>query len=323
VTGSIVQGFVQRWVATRAGFKPRDVEEPIDYYWHRPLAGLLVQLLAKTSATPNQVTVASGVVSLMSGGAIAAGAWVHPLCAALGGVLLLASIVLDCADGQLARLKGISTAVGRILDGTMDAVAPTAVFTGMVFYLLSLGHPPLWVWLGGAAAAASLTWHASMYDVSKNIYLSCSRPDFSLGGTTLVTPDAMRELKREFDERGERFYALLMTVWVHWTKPQMKAMSPWLDPERAPQVESERELYRHHFRGMMRAMSWLGFGTHLFLLTMAALLAPWQPNLIWVAWLIMLVPMNVLALWLTVTRARRERMYQALLAAQRSTRGGG
>ncbi len=35
----------------RSGFKPFEVEEYIDYFYHRPLAGLLVQLLLRHGAS--------------------------------------------------------------------------------------------------------------------------------------------------------------------------------------------------------------------------------------------------------------------------------
>jgi hypothetical protein len=308
---------VTRWVATREGFKPRDVEEPVDYWWHRPLASFVVTALEPTRVSANQVTFASAGVSILSGTAMALGAWLDPWWVAVGGLLLLLSIVLDCADGQLARVRGTSSPVGRILDGTMDGFAPLAVFHGMVFYLLSQGFTHLWVWPLGWATAFSLIWHASQYDVSKNIYLHATRPDFSLGGATLLTPEDMRRFQREFDERGERFNSLLMSVWMSWTKPQLKAMAPWLDRERSPQNEAEREAYKRLFRPQMRVLAWLGFGSHLFVLTIAALCAPVFPIAVWIGWGVILGPMNLACLWVVATRGARERSYLAELAALR------
>jgi phosphatidylglycerophosphate synthase len=304
--------------AARAGFKPRDVEEPIDWYYHRPLAALLVAAVRDTPVTPNQITYASGALSLASGLAIGAGAWAGRGWAAAGGLLLLASIVLDCADGQLARLRGVSSPVGRILDGVMDAVAPFAVFHGMAFYLWAAGDRFAVVWSAGVAAAASLVWHASVYDAEKNLYLHASRPDFSLGGSTLLLPDDLRRFQAEFEARGERWHALLMKVWVVWTKPQLGALAPWTLPERRPDNEAERALFVEIFRPPMRVLAWLGFGSHLFLLTVAALVAPLEPRAIWVAWLTMLVPMNVACAWVVATRPGRVRRYLARLAAMRA-----
>ena len=131
-----MKALVDRWVATREGFKPRDVEEPIDYYWHRPVAGLLVDVLAPTAITPNQMTLLSGVASASAGAALCAGAWGASWWGAVAGLLLFVSITFDCADGQLARIRGTSTMLGRILDGATDFVAPLSVFLGMAAYLL-------------------------------------------------------------------------------------------------------------------------------------------------------------------------------------------
>jgi hypothetical protein len=277
-----------------------------------------VQAIQHTAITPNQVTYLSGVFSLLSGTAIGLGAIHSPWWASLGGLLLLVSIVLDCADGQLARIKGISSPVGRILDGTMDAVAPLAVFHGMAFYLLGHGYSALHIWPIGLATGASLMWHASLYDAAKNVYLHANRPDFSLGGNTLLTPEDMRRWQREFEEKGERWNALLMRVWANWTKPQLAQVRPWLDAERTPQNDAERATYREQMFPVMRVVSWLGFGTHLFLFTMAAVFAPFDPRVIWIAWLIILVPMNIACLWVLVVRPRRERAFVTRLAEMRA-----
>lgn len=312
-------GLVQRWVATRQGFKPRDVEELIDYYWHRPLAGLLVQVIQSWPVTPNQVTFASGFVSLLAGAAMGLGGYRGTWWSCVGAALLLFSIVLDCADGQLARIKGISSAVGRILDGTMDAVAPLAVFHGMAFYLLGTTDIDAWtIWPIGWAAGGSLLWHVQQYDVGKNIYLHASRPDFSLGGDTLLTPSKMREMQAQYERDGETFNAVLMRIWVKWTAPQVKQLAPWLTHERTPETEEERELFRELFSPLMRMLTWLGFGTHLFVLTIAALLAPLDMRAIFVAWIIIAIPLNAIAIWYAIVRPRREREFVRRLAALRA-----
>ncbi len=68
----------------------------------------------------------------------------------------------------------------------------------------------------------------------------------------------------------------------------------------------------------MRWLSWLGFGTHLFVLTLACWAAAWQPRVIWIAWAIILLPMNVVAVALTVSRSGRERSYEQALADMRA-----
>ena len=312
-----MNSLLQAWIGGD-GFKPRDVEEPIDFYWHRPLAARLVRVLVPLPVTPNQVTVASGAMGVLSGGALMLGAWVAPWWAALGALLLLFSIVLDCADGQLARVRGTSSAVGRALDGTMDVVAPLFVFHGLAFTLLARGFSVFHIWPIGAVTGASLIWHASEYDVSKNIYLHASNPEFSLGGDTLLSIEYMKEARREFEQKGERLNAFLMKSWAVWTKPQVKAMKPWLDDRRSPRNEDERKLFRELFRPQMRVLTWLGFGSHLFLLTVGAALAPLDPRSIWLSWLVICLPMNVACMWVVATRNGRVRAFEKRLAELRA-----
>jgi hypothetical protein len=203
----------------------------------------------------------------------------------------------------------------------MDAVAPLCVFHGMAFYLLSQGYSAWWIWPIGLPTGASLLWHVSEYDVSKNIYLHASRPDFSLGGSTLLSPTQMRTWQKEFADSGERTHALLVRIWVQWTKPQLRALKPWLEPQRSPRDDAERDIYRSFYRRPMRVLSWLGFGTHLFVLTMAAAVTPWDVRAIWVSWLFILGPMNLLCAWVVLTRSQRERRYVTALGLHRSNVG--
>lgn len=303
------RSLLRRWVSTRQGFKPRHVEEPIDYYWHRPLAAVLVRLLERSGISPNQVTLLSGLFSLLSGAALTLGCWYGSAWAAIGGCLLLVGIVLDCADGQLARVLGISSPVGRALDGLMDSAAPLFVFHGIAFFLLSKGFAHAYVWPLGWGAALSLIWHASTYDVTKNVFLHCSRPDFSLGGATLLTVADMANFRRDLQQQGDRSGAFIVAMWIVWTTPQMKTLEPWIGPARTPQNEAERQLFLQHYLKPMTTMTWLGFGTHLFLVTLACWLAPWEPRSLWVAWFIMLGPMNLACLWVVGTQQARERRY--------------
>lgn len=307
----------ERWVATRKGFKPRDVEEFIDFHWHRPLAGMLVQLIRDWPITPNQVTALSGVMSVLSGVALGLGYFEPQWCIG-GGVFLFLSVIFDCADGQLARVRGTFSELGRALDGLVDGLAPLAVFHGMAFCLVGQQYPHAYIWPIGWAAALSLIWHAVSYDATKNIYLHASRPDFSLGGDTIIAPETMQRRVEQLREQGRRGDAMLMWIWWLWTGPQGNQLRPWMSRERTPETEQERELFRSLFRPLMRASTWLGFGTHLFLLSSASLIAAFDARAIWVAWAVILGPLNLVALYVMAARPSRERLFVEGLAEMRS-----
>ena len=86
---------------------------------------MLVVPLARTGITPNQVTFATLPVFL-AGAAVLA---LLPSWGALiaGAAIIELSYVLDCADGQLARLKGTSSPVGAHLDFLMDELKAFAL----------------------------------------------------------------------------------------------------------------------------------------------------------------------------------------------------
>ena len=84
--------------------------------------------------------------------------------ALLGGFAYLLGNVLDCADGQLARLQGSASPIGYLVDGAADYVGTFAVFVGMA-RSLNLQHPaPVnWWWLV-VAAGISMAWQCAFLD---------------------------------------------------------------------------------------------------------------------------------------------------------------
>jgi hypothetical protein len=84
----------------------------------RPLAAPIVAALEHTGVTPNQVTLASLVVFLVAAGLMVMLPGQDGLIVAI--VVLELSYVLDCVDGQLARLRGTSSPIGAHFDFLMD-----------------------------------------------------------------------------------------------------------------------------------------------------------------------------------------------------------
>ena len=123
-------------------------------YIARPKAALLVYLLRPTPITPNQVTLLSLFTALI-------GLATLLLCPGQVGLIAAALVlhlafVLDCVDGQLARIKGLSSPVGAYLDFLVDelkAVLLIACCAGRLALegrapLLALHTSPAEFWLG-------------------------------------------------------------------------------------------------------------------------------------------------------------------------------
>jgi phosphatidylglycerophosphate synthase len=104
------------WALYRQSLKPAD--SLFNLYFARPLAAPIVYLLSKTRVTPNQVTFVSTLVMILAVTALSMVSGYLGVLVAVVGIEL--SYVLDCVDGQLARVTGRSSAVGGDLDFMMD-----------------------------------------------------------------------------------------------------------------------------------------------------------------------------------------------------------
>jgi phosphatidylglycerophosphate synthase len=112
-------------------------DELINTHILRPIAGIIVGVLYRTRVTPNQVTLAATA----SGLAAAALYWQGtPLLTALAGLCLTGKDLLDSADGQLARSKGLFSRAGRFLDSIGDFAVNLAVFSAIAAAMVRNGR---------------------------------------------------------------------------------------------------------------------------------------------------------------------------------------
>ncbi len=119
----------------------------------------LLRMLLRLGVTPNVVTV-SGLV----GNALAA--WLFVLAAhcldsdpsrafalvAWGGAVILLAGLTDMMDGRLARLGGLSSRFGALLDSSLDRYSELLTLSGIAVLLLRAGDD--WLWAGIATFAA-------------------------------------------------------------------------------------------------------------------------------------------------------------------------
>jgi len=100
----------------------RKTKKPKDILWNRfvarPLAAVLLVPLAKSRITPNQITFLSLLTFVAAMVMLALERGHLGLVAAV--LVLELSYILDCTDGQLARLKHKASPVGAHLDFLMD-----------------------------------------------------------------------------------------------------------------------------------------------------------------------------------------------------------
>lgn len=129
---------------TRAREIYRQSKKRNDNFWtewiSRPPAALVVQALQPTRITPNQVTFSSLATFAVAAGVLVGWRTHAGLIATV--CLTQLSYILDCADGQLARLKKLSSPAGALLDFLMDEVK--------AFLLVGAATARLWLQTGDA-----------------------------------------------------------------------------------------------------------------------------------------------------------------------------
>ena len=120
----------------------------VDRVFNRPCGRTVSKLLVHTSITPNAVTLASIVIGLVAAWFFAIGTYAA---VALAAVLFQLSTIVDCVDGDLARVLFKESPFGKWLDLGGDQVVHVAVFAAIAVGLVRSGQSPYGVWLGISA----------------------------------------------------------------------------------------------------------------------------------------------------------------------------
>ena len=122
----------------KLSFKSEDTEEWLDVHFTRPIGLAFALLWNKFDIHPNVITILSIFLGLGAG-------WMFhytDLWSNVCGVLLLMfANFCDSTDGQMARLTGKKTLIGRMLDGFSGDVWFFAIYLGIVFRLWSQNIP--------------------------------------------------------------------------------------------------------------------------------------------------------------------------------------
>lgn len=120
--------------------------------WDQRLARPVARALARTPATPNQVTTFGVLCGLAAGALFAQG---ETLLANLAAPLFMVAVFTDHVDGELARLTGRSSRFGHYYDHVGAATSYVAMFLGVG---AGLRGGPLgdWTMLLGILAGASV-----------------------------------------------------------------------------------------------------------------------------------------------------------------------
>ncbi len=112
---------------------------------NRHISTAISRVLAKTSVTPNQVTVVNGLVGFIPCYFMYEGGYWNWLIGT--GILHLTSVV-DGVDGEIARLKYKSSKFGQSLDTFFDYTTAVAALACLIFGVRNAGWPEMFYQIG-------------------------------------------------------------------------------------------------------------------------------------------------------------------------------
>jgi hypothetical protein len=253
------------------------LDETFDAVVARPLARPLARFFRRRGWSADQVTLLAAACGVGSGVALAfSGLW--PL---VGAALLVTMVILDCVDGEVARLGGGSNKPwrGRMIDGYADLATLLAVHVGMAVHLYGVTLPGSYqvglidVLLLTVLGMAGLTFCSSIVDDVKQ-RLKPGSVDYDL-----------ERFEAQVDGPLERFLFASYKSYVR---------------------NNERMCGDGHPGGyaLYRQIRHTGPTTHLVAIAVAGCCVGWTP-VAYTIYLLLSIIAGPLFLWFSLTRARR------------------
>jgi hypothetical protein len=169
-------------------FKAIEIEELADIFFFRPCGWLIARGARTLGTTPTHLSMARAVTGI-AGAALLYG----PNPGLLSFALLILSETIDSADGQLARMTGNFTELGRVFDGVGDYVAHAAIYIAIAAGMIHRGGSSLilvWMLLAGTSNAIQ----SQMYDYHRTAYVTVVKDGRAPGHDSARVPSWIRWL---------------------------------------------------------------------------------------------------------------------------------
>ena len=198
-----------------ASLKSIETENMIDLYFYRPIGFQLASALRNTGITPNMITLFSIFVGVGAGFLFYFNDLTNNL---IGVFLLVAANVLDCVDGQLARLTGLKSKIGRILDGVAGDIWFLAIYIGLALRLTDQ-YGTGWFFAPAIVSGLSHLLQANITDYYKTLHLYFVSKE---KGCEFQNLEQVKAQQKEIKSSVGRF---LYSLYENYTKVQEK-MTP-------------------------------------------------------------------------------------------------
>jgi predicted dehydrogenase len=276
--------------------KGHAVEEWTDLHFFRPVGHRLATAAARTSITADQLTMASLVVGLVAGHLFVYRTFLPNL---VGLGLFIVSDILDSSDGQLARMRGTSTRLGRILDGVADGARFINLYLHLAIRLLMAGSG-IAMLLAVIAALFSHSHQSMVVDFVKNAFRRLTGEDHDAldlpgneetagGGSAFAR--LSRGVYRDYIARQGRMFPVTVRLARSLGEGDLSAAA--------------QNAWARRQRPVVDACAWIGQNIRWALLGLIVV-ASWPAGFVWIT----LGPLNLVALVLVLRHERIARDFE-------------
>jgi hypothetical protein len=223
--------------------------------------------------------------------------------------MLVVANWLDCADGQLARMTGKKTLIGRILDGFAGDVWFQFIYTALAIRLTPTWG--IWGWLVGAYAGYWCHVHqANLADYYRNQHLyfqlGAQRSELDRSCQLKKRYESLRWHSNNWFEKLYLFFYIRYTIRQENMTPRCQQMLDMLQERYGQDVpEDIRQMFVSRSRPMMPACQMLTFDLRIGVLYLTALL-----NCVWAYFLFEGIVLQIVFFRL---RRRHERLCEDVI----------
>ena len=239
----------------KASLKTVEAEEIFDLIIFRPISFVFVKLIYNTNITPNQISVAAMLMGVIAGIIFSFGTHTDFL---IASAFYFTCNTLDCADGQLARLKKNGTLLGRVVDGFIDYVVSTVIYICLGIALAKVSGSGWYGFLLCVGGGISAAVQAFYYDFYRNLFLQY------VHGKSSHLSEEIKEFEEEKERlkktQGKPIEKLLINAYLCYSRLQLKTAKSTKVLNVSPE-----EYYKDN-RLLLRLWSWVGSTTHMVLL---------------------------------------------------------
>ncbi|MDR2470206.1 MAG: CDP-alcohol phosphatidyltransferase family protein [Tannerella sp.] len=232
-----------------SSLKSVETENVIDLYFYRPLGYGLAYMLCNTRVSPNMVTILSIFVGSSAAYFFYFNHWLYNL---TGIAMLVAANILDCVDGQLARLTGKKSEIGRILDGIAGDIWFTLIYVSFALQLKHI-YGTGWFFLPAVLSGLSHLVQANVTDYYKTLHLYFVSKE---KGREFHSSKQVRAQQKTQQRGLYRFFYMLYKAYTglqEWLTPSLQRLMQRLHETYGDDIpEVIRQDFRRRSRHLMK-----------------------------------------------------------------------